>query len=386
MMSDRKKTGTTSWDAAEVRRQTAPGSAEKKVQKKKKVRLGWLWYILGVLVASALLAGIGWLMVNDVCALNKEPLTATVKVERGDSVSDVTQKLKDAGLIESKLLFRVFAAVFDASEVISPGTYELDTDMDFRCLIQSMQSSLSIVPPGVVMVTIPEGYTVQQTIAVLAENGVCSEEDLIEAAKNHVFTEFDFVDNENLGEITRLEGYLAPDTYEFFEDSAPEAALSRMLENFDSWMSVEVRDEIVKSGYTLNEIVIMASLIEKEAIGDDEERKNIGSVLYNRIENPSFETYGLLQLDSTIYYILRSQGLPDEEFSTSIESGYNTYLYPGLPVGAICNPSRSALMAAVYPNDTDYYYFAYGIDNVSHFFYDYNEHLNFVNSDMYRPD
>ena len=201
-----------------------------------------------------------------------------------------------------------------------------------------------------------------------------------------MFTEFDFVDNENLGEITRLEGYLAPDTYEFFEDSAPEAALSRMLENFDSWMSVEVRDEIVKSGYTLNEIVIMASLIEKEAIGDDEERKNIGSVLYNRIENPSFETYGLLQLDSTIYYILRSQGLPDEEFSTSIESGYNTYLYPGLPVGAICNPSRSALMAAVYPNDTDYYYFAYGIDNVSHFFYDYNEHLNFVNSDMYRPD
>ena len=385
-MSDRKKTGTTSWDAAEVRRQTGSGPVEKKVQKKKKVRLGWLWYILGVLVASALLAGIGWLMVNDVCALNKEPLTATVKVERGDSVSVVTDKLKDAGLIESKLLFRVFAAVFSADEVITPGTYVLDTDMDFRCLIQSMQSSLSIVPPGVVTVTIPEGYTVQQTIAVLAENGVCSEEDLIEAAKNYVFTEFDFVDNENLGEITRLEGYLAPDTYEFFEDSAPEAALSRMLENFDSWMSVEVRDQIVKSGYTLDEIVVMASLIEKEAIGDDEERKNIGSVLYNRIENPSFETYGLLQLDSTIYYILRSQGLPDEDFSTSIESGYNTYLYPGLPVGAICNPSRSALMAAVYPNDTDYYYFAYGIDNVSHFFYDYNEHLNFVNSDMYRPD
>ena len=385
-MSDRKKTGTTSWDAAEVRRQTAPGSAEKKVQKKKKVRLGWLWYILGVLVASALLAGIAWLMVNDVCALNKKPLTATVEVERGDSVSVVTDKLKDAGLIESKLLFRVFAMIFDAEEVITPGTYELDTDMDFRCLIQSMQSSLSIVPPGVVMVTIPEGYTVQQTIAVLAEKGVCSEEELIEAAKNYVFTEYDFVDNENLGEITRLEGYLAPDTYEFFEDSAPEAALSRMLENFESWMSVEVRDQIVKSGYTLDEIVIMASLIEKEAIGDDEERKNIGSVLYNRIENPSFETYGLLQLDSTIYYILRSQGLPDEEFSTSIESGYNTYLYPGLPVGAICNPSRSALMAAVYPNDTDYYYFAYGIDNVSHFFYDYNEHLNFVNSDMYRPD
>ncbi len=385
-MSDRKKTGTTSWDAEQVRRETNQKPAEKKERKKKKVRLGWLWYILGVIASSALLACVGWLMVNDVCALNKEPLTATVEVERGDSVSVVTNKLKDAGLIESKLLFRIFAMIFDADETISPGTYQLDTDMDFRCLIHSMQSSLSIVPPGVVMVTIPEGYTVMQTIAVLAENGVCPEDELIEAAKNHVFTEFDFVDNENLGEITRLEGYLAPDTYEFFEDSAPEAALGRMLENFDYWMSVEVRDDIVKSGYTLDEIVTMASLIEKEAIGDDEERKNIASVLYNRIENPSFETGGLLQLDSTIYYILRAQGLPDEEFSTSIDSGYNTYLHTGLPVGAICNPSRSALMAAVYPNDTDYFYFAYGIDDVSHFFYDYNEHLNFVNSDMYRPD
>ncbi len=384
-MSDRKKTGTTSWDAEQVRRETNQKPAEKK-SGKKKLRLGWLWYILGVIMSSALLAGVGWLMVNDVCALNKEPLSATIRVERDDTVSDVTKKLKDAGLIESKLLFRIFGMIFDADEIISPGTYELDTDMDFRCLIHSMVTSESIVPPNVVLVTIPEGYTVMQTIQTLAANGVCSEEELVEVAKNHVFTEYDFVDNTNLGEITRLEGYLAPDTYEFFEDSAPEAALSRMLENFSAWMNVDVRDAIVKSGYTLNEIVTMASLIEKEAIGDDEERKNIASVLYNRIENPSFETYGLLQLDSTIYYILRSQGLPDEEFSTSIESGYNTYLYPGLPVGAICNPSRSALMAAVYPNDTDYYYFAYGIDDVSHFFYDYAEHLNFVNSDMYRPD
>ena len=381
-MSKRKKSETTSWDAAEVRREAAAQPAKKK----KKVRLGWLWYILGVLVSSALLAGIGWLMVNDVCALNKEPLTATVEVERGDTVSDVTDKLKEAGLIESKLLFRVFGLLFDAEETIAPGTYELDTDMDFRCLINSMTSDMSIVPAGTVRVTIPEGYTVLQTIALLAEEGVCAEEALIETAKNYVFTEFNFVDNENLGDVRRLEGYLAPDTYEFFEDEAPELALSRLLENFDYWMDEDVRDAIAQSDYNLHDIVVMASLVEKEAIGDDEERKNIASVLYNRIENPGFETGGLLQLDSTIYYILRSQGLPDEEFSTSIDSPYNTYLHTGLPSGAICNPSRSALLAAVYPNDTDYYYFAYGMDDVSHFFGDYEEHLAFVNSDMYRPD
>ncbi|MBE6919146.1 MAG: endolytic transglycosylase MltG [Ruminococcaceae bacterium] len=385
-MSDRKKTGTTSWDAGQVRRETGRQPAEKKASKQKKSKLGVLYYILGVLVASALLAGIAWLMVNDVCALNKEPLTATVKVERGDSVGDVTNKLKKAGLIESKLLFRVFAVIFDADEIISPGTYELDTDMDFRCLIHSMVSSQSVVPPNVVTVTIPEGYTVAQTISVLAENGVCSEEELTEAAKNHVFTEYDFVDNVNLGSITRLEGYLAPDTYEFFEDSAPEVALARLLDNFDYWMNDTVRADIIKSGYTMEEIVIMASVIEKEAIGDDEERKNIASVFYNRIENPSFETYGLLQSDATIYYVLRTQGLPDTAFSTSIDSPYNTYLHPGLPAGSICNPSRSALLAAVYPNDTNYYYFAYGTDNVSHFFRNYAEHLKFINSPMYRPD
>ena len=93
-MSEQKNSGTTSWNAEEVRRQSP-----KKEKKKKKLRLGWLWYILGVVVSSFVLAGIGWLAVNDVCALNKEPLTAEVRIEHGDSVKDVTNKLKDAGLI-----------------------------------------------------------------------------------------------------------------------------------------------------------------------------------------------------------------------------------------------------------------------------------------------
>ena len=183
-MSERKNSGTTSWDAAQVRRETSRKPEEKKVKPKKKRRGGWLLYILGVLVSSALLAGIGWLMVNDVCALNKEPLTATIEVEKGDGVGVVTDKLKDAGLINSKLLFRVFGMVFNASDIITPGTYELNTDMDFRCLIQSMQSSLSIKPVGVVTVTIPEGYNAKQIFKLLEETGGCSAADLEDAAKN----------------------------------------------------------------------------------------------------------------------------------------------------------------------------------------------------------
>lgn len=353
-MSDRKKTGTTSWDAGQVRRETSPKPA-----KKSKSKLGWLWYTLGVLVASALLAGIAWLMVNDVCALNKEPLTATVEVERGESVGDVTKKLKDAGLIESKLLFRVFATIFDAKEIISPGTYELNTDMDFRCLIHSMHSSLSLTPVGVVTVTIPEGYTAMQIFKLLEEKGVCSAAELEETAKNYVFTKFDFIDNVNLGSITRLEGYLAPDTYEFFEDSSPEAAISRMLENFDYWMNDEMMKAVADSGRSLEEIVIIASLIEKETDGTD--RDKIASVIYNRLSRAG-ETAYFLQIDASLVYAAGRE-ITVDDYQT-LDSPYNLYKHQGLPPTAIANPGLASLKAALDPADTNYFFYALGKDGL----------------------
>ena len=387
-MSDPKNNETMRWDASEVREQAKKEAApvQNGTPKKSKKARNWCIYVVCVLVGSALLAGFGWLMVNDVCALNKDEVNVTIEVEEGESVSSVASKLKKEGLIDSKTLFMIFGSIFDAKETIGPGIYELNSEMDFRCLINSMESSQSVVPEGVVRVTIPEGSTVQETIQILADNGVASKKALTKAAKKHVFKDHPFVDNKNLGKITRLEGYLAPDTYEFFEGEDPAKALERMLDNFAVWMTDQVKEDIKKSGHSMHDIVTMASLIEKEAIGDDEERANIGSVLYNRLANPTGETAGYLQLDSTIYYVLRQRGMDDTEFSTDIDSGYNTYKHKGLPEGPICNPSRSSLMAAVYPSKTDYYYFAYGKDGVSHFFKDYDEHLDFVNSDLYQPD
>ena len=131
-MSDYQNSDTAKWDAQEVRKQ-ASGQGPKP---KKKRRLGWLGYLAGVIVASFLLAGIGWLAVNDVCALNKAPLTATIEVESGDSVGTVAGKLKKAGLINSKLLFMITSPVFHASRYIQPGVYELNTD----CLLYTSPS------------------------------------------------------------------------------------------------------------------------------------------------------------------------------------------------------------------------------------------------------
>ena len=385
-MSKPKKFETTSWDARKVRSESRQSEEKKRKGKKpaQKKAVRRIVYIAAVLVASALLAGLGWLMVNDVCALNKPPLTVKIEVKKDESVGSVATKLKEEGLIESKTLFKIFGKFFHASDIIGPGTYELNTDMDFRCLIHSMNSRNSIIPEGVVRVTIPEGYTVQDIIALLAKKGVCDAEALTECAKNYVFTDYDFIDNVNLGDVTRLEGYLAPDTYEFFEDEAPEKALGRLIKNFHYWMNDEVKEAIINSGHSFRDVVIMASIIEKEAIGDDEERANIASVLYNRLAHPERETAGLLQMDSTVRYAMMLKGMEIDEFTTEIDSPYNTYVHPGLPAGPISNPGRASLLAAVYPNNTSYYYFAYGKDGVSHFFKKYNDHMKFVNSDEYQ--
>lgn len=169
-------------------------------------------------------------------------------------------------------------------------------------------------------------------------------EDLTEAAKNHVF-DYTFVDNENLGSITRLEGYLFPDTYEFFHKEDAVSALDRLLSNFQTRVSGDLLTDIENSQYSLREIVTLASIIEKEAIGDDEERANISSVFYNRLSGDNSEIGTALQSDATIYYALHIAGMDDTQFSTDLDSPYNTYKYGGLPVGPICNPSLSSIKA-----------------------------------------
>ena len=176
-MADRKNNETTSWNADEVRRQ----QTQRKQRKKMRRTRFWAIYCAGVVLGSCLLAGLGWLMVNDVCALNKAPLTATVEIEKGDSVGQIASKLKKAGIIKYKLLFVITSPLFHAKDTIQPGSYELNTDMDYNCIIDSMQQGSSVA--GTVKVTIPEGYTVQETIELLASKGVGTVEELTDALR-----------------------------------------------------------------------------------------------------------------------------------------------------------------------------------------------------------
>lgn len=377
---------TAKWDAEEVRRQASSSQRGTSRKRRKDKTTRTLIYLACVVLASCLLAGVGWLLVNDVCSLNKDPVEVKLVIEEGDSLSDVANKLKDAGLINYKGVFKLTSGFFKYKSYVEPGSYDLNSDMDYRALIRNMHDweADSKEAQGLVSVTIPEGYTVREIIELLAKSGVASVAELEDACANFEFADYDFLNDSQLGSIDRMEGFLFPTTYEFDKNKSAVYAVDTMLTMFKSQISQQMLADIKASPYTLREIITMASLIEKESIGDDTERKNISSVIHNRLENPSSEKGGrALQLCSSINYIMKHDGV--KTFDTKIDSPYNTYINPGLTPSPICNPGLSAIKAAIYPADTSYYFFALGTDGKSHFFTDYNEHLRFINSDEYQP-
>ncbi|WP_297211037.1 endolytic transglycosylase MltG [uncultured Flavonifractor sp.] len=348
-------------------------------RRKRRRRLGaWgvLIYLLFVLGASALLAGVGWMWANDVLALNKPEHVAAVEIVEGDTVSDVADKLKEQGLIEYKFIFQLFCSLTHVSgrageedAKITPGTYELNSDMDYRALISSMGSSSA--NRMITTVTIPEGMTEAQIFALLEEKGVSTVAQLEDTAANYDFN-FSFLKGvQPLGDVKRLEGYLFPDTYEFYMGEDPVTVLNKMILRFDEVFTDQMRADIQAAGYTINQAVIIASMIEKETDGADQGK--IASVIYNRLENPTSETAGYLNIDATILYATGGT-----EVDLNADTPYNTRTHTGLPPTAIASPGTDALKAAVYPESTKYYFYALGDDGTHSFFTTYREQQSFI--------
>ena len=352
-MPKKKLHDTAKWDAEQVRKSTQkPAEKSKPWWRKISPRVT---YIICVVLVSCLLAELGWLAVNEVCALNKEPLTAEVTIDEGDGLGAIAKKLKKAGIIDSKFLFKLYGLFSGTAKKVDAGVYKLDTGMDYHCLEQTMQTGTSAA--ATVTVTIPEGYTVQQIIELLAENNVSSVEKLTEAAKNYVFEDYSFIDNENLGNISRLEGYLFPDTYEFYVKEEAVSALSRLLDNFYYWIFEDEEMVEMMEGEDLKEIITVASLIEKETDGTD--RETIASVIYNSL-NHSAETAYLLQIDASLVYAAGREITQDDY--KNLDSPYNLYTHQGLPPTPIANPGLASIKAALNPEKTNYYFYALDVN------------------------
>ena len=320
-------------------------------------------YVGGILLISFILATIGWRWAGDVLALNKEPLTASVTITEGESLGDVTAELKEKGLVKYGYLFQLFASFTHKAEKITAGSYELSTVMDYSALLNNISSTSAY--RETVTVTIPEGYTVEEIFKLMENKGVCSYNDLLKVAQEETF-DFDFLKDVKTTKEKRLEGYLFPDTYEFYKGADAKNVINTMLKNFDERFDSKMEAEMQLLGYSKNDIIIMASIIEKETDGSDQ--RNIASVIQNRLKNTWATPKGYLQVDSTIQYLLKERKKKLTDKDLEIDSPYNTYKNPGLPIGPICNPGLTAIQAALEPNKTNYYYFMLGKDGTTHFF------------------
>lgn len=320
-------------------------------------------YVGGILLISFILATIGWRWAGDVLALNKEPLTASVTITEGESLGDVTAELKEKGLVKYGYLFQLFASFTHKAEKITAGSYELSTVMDYSALLNNISSTSAY--RETVTVTIPEGYTVEEIFKLMENKGVCSYNDLLKVAQEETF-DFDFLKDVKTTKEKRLEGYLFPDTYEFYKGADAKNVINTMLKNFDERFDSKMEAEMQLLGYSKNDIIIMASIIEKETDGGDQ--RNIASVIQNRLKNTWATPKGYLQVDSTIQYLLKERKKKLTDKDLEIDSPYNTYKNPGLPIGPICNPGLTAIEAALEPNKTNYYYFMLGKDGTTHFF------------------
>ena len=373
--------GSTFDDYGEYREPVAepPSRAENREKHLKRFRFPRLLR-LAIFAAIAIWLGIlaakwGWKWADDVLALTRPDQNVEVVINENDDLDDITRTLKDAGAIEYEWLFKLYCKFTGSEHYFDPGVYNINLTYDYHALVNNLMASAG--GRETVTLMIVEGSDCFEIFDLLEKNGVCSREKLEEAAAKFEFN-YDFLEKLPYGADNRLEGYLFPDTYEFYLKDEPQKVLNRLLRNFNARLNEEDLQAIQESGYTMQQVLIMASIVEGEA-ANDEERPKVASVIYNRLNNWDVPVLGM---DSTVYYGAKLMGTT---FSTELDSPYNTYLHPGLPQGPICNPGLNSIRAVLHPENTNYYYFATGVDGVNHFFQDSASFQAFINSDQYAP-
>jgi len=228
------------------------------------------------------------------------------------------------------------------------------------------------VAPETLILTIQEGYTLWRIGMTLEEMGVCTAVEFIEAAQTGDFSEFPLVaaQTPNPNRFLALEGYLFPGVYEIYAAEPPEAIIRRILANTERMIDEELRLVIAQGGYTVDEILTIASIIQKESLGNDAAKPLVSSVIHNRLN-----TGMMLQMCYTSFYVRDYIDTFFDGEPHPFAEHYNTYICHALPAGAICNPGLSAIRAALLPAETDYFFYIWDNDGNFHFAARWEEHV-----------
>ena len=268
-----------------------------------------------------------------------------VTIEEGWGTGQIAELLREKGIIDNPKAFRMWSRLKGYDSDYKAGTYSLSPAMSFKELADILVGG----KVSTITFTIPEGYTIYQVADTLSERGLIDRERFVDLLENGTF-DYDFLDGAQKNK-NHLEGYLFPNTYTLPEGAKEEDFINVMLNQFELEVTDEHYEKAREMGLSMNEVIIVASIIERE-VNIDDERPLVASVIYNRLEKGM-----ALQMCSTVQYVLGKQKAVLSNADTQIESSYNTYLNPGLPPGPICSPGLASIEAALNPADTDYLYF-----------------------------
>jgi len=339
-----------------------------------------LIYIVAVIAVSGILSYFGIIYANDIFAFVKPEKSAVITVSDNTTVSELADILHAEGMIEHPEVFKFYTWYRHRNNKtpieLKAGTYEISSMLNYDMMLSTFKKKSG--GRTIVTLTFKEGLTVDETIKIFTDAGVGNREEFVEAINNYDY-DYKFVKAlENWRDIPgrkyRLEGYLYPDTYDFYTDSDESFIISKLLSNFNQKFEEEYYDRCTALGYSVDEIVNIASLIEKEGYLQ-QDLENISSVFHNRLNNWDAP---YLQSDATIQYSFAERKKEITPKDLEVDSPYNTYLYKGLPPSAIANPGLESILAALYPANTKYYYFVTRSNGAAVFSRTLGEHNNAV--------
>lgn len=405
--------------AAEQFRQERIALAEKKRQSKKRRANAAYTLAKGILITCmcvifvgtivSVVSSVAFSFINDILVIDDENKNYSVVVEvpEGATYDTIFEILKEKGLVTQPLLTDFFCrfrhydyeAAYDEEtgellydEVTGevkqvpveylPGVYYVYADSGIENILDSMLA-YNNVAKDTVRLTFPEGYTVAEVFEKIEKYEVCTAEKLY-ANLEIVAGQYDFIKEitDSEGRYLKAEGYLFPDTYDFFIGESASSVIEKLLDNFDARWDSAYDAQLKKLGMTKNQIMTIASIIQCEA-KDGTQMADISAVIHNRLKDAA--SYPTLDMDSTTDYInsLKTFNVLSEVHYTLYLDSYNTYSKTGLPPGPICNPGATAIKAALYPSDNNYYFFCHSDSGEVYFASTAAEHQDNVQKVVY---
>ena len=342
-----------------------PASGQSTKKKKKKKKHGYLTatakVLISVLLCTSLLSGIGISTVNDILAINRSAEPVAVELPENADTVTIIDVLYNAGLISRplmcKLFYRLESKIRHSKEPeYIAGMVNLKANMGLEGMLNKVKENQQLTET--VNLYFPEGWSAKQIFEKLEKYEVCDADFLYKAAQDINFN-YSFLNSAKSADSAKryllLEGYLFPDTYEFFVDYNANSVIERFLTRFDEIWTPELQARAEELEMTVDEVVRLASIIQREA-ANKQQMSAISGVLHNRLNHSmSFPT---LDCDSTYNYIDNYvRPVIGDVRAEAFMQSYNTYVCEKLPAGSICNPGEDAIKAALYPDDSDYYYF-----------------------------